>query len=108
MHEVGQKLPNPWGLYDMLGNVWVWVQDWYDRDYYRHSPIVDPQGPNAGAFRVYRGGSWDGSALVVRAACRAWYDPGFRYDSLGFRCSSSCLSESALRHMGSAEVDGGS
>jgi formylglycine-generating enzyme required for sulfatase activity len=88
-HEVGQKWPNAWGLYDMLGNVEEWVQDWYASDYYRHSPTVDPQGPDAGALRVYRGGGWSLGARYVRAAFRYGFDPGVRYDYLGFRCLSS-------------------
>jgi formylglycine-generating enzyme required for sulfatase activity len=87
-HPVGQKLPNAWGLYDMLGNVWEWVQDRYAEGYYRYRPTVDPQGLVAGAFRVYRGGSWDGTARVVRAAGRVGTVPGVRDVYLGFRCSS--------------------
>jgi formylglycine-generating enzyme required for sulfatase activity len=88
-HEVGQKRPNAWGLYDMLGNVWEWVQDGYAEDYYQHSPTVDPQGLDAGADRVSRGGSWSVVALSVRAASRSGLVPGLRHVALGFRCSSS-------------------
>jgi formylglycine-generating enzyme required for sulfatase activity len=57
-HPVGQKRPNAWDLYDMHGNVWEWVQDWYDIHYYKHSPSRNPRGPTAGAKRVVRGGCW--------------------------------------------------
>ena len=97
-HEVGQKLPNAWGLYDMLGNVWEWVQDWYDRSYYQYSPIVDPQGPNTGVNRISRGGGWDGDARFVRAVFRGWYNPGIRIGLLGFRCSSSGPSKSRAEY----------
>jgi formylglycine-generating enzyme required for sulfatase activity len=55
---VGQYLPNPWGLYDMHGNVHQWRQDWFDDKYYTNSPIRDPQGPNNGELHVARGGNW--------------------------------------------------
>ena len=55
-HAVGQKKPNAWGLYDMHGNVWEWVQDWHNARYYNSSPRVDPLGPSIGSFRVIRGG----------------------------------------------------
>jgi formylglycine-generating enzyme required for sulfatase activity len=96
-HEVGQKLPNDWGLYDMLGNVSEWVQDRYAGSYYQHSPIItDPQGPDYSLFsiRVLRGGSWRDNAWNVRAAYRDWLPPGLLQDnSVGFRCLSSVPSK---------------
>ena len=84
-HPVGRKEPNPWGLHDVHGNVWEWVQDWFDPAYYARSPSVDPQGPGAGATRVVRGGSWHVTATSWRTAFRRDYDPDYRGISIGFR-----------------------
>ncbi|MEN8217008.1 MAG: formylglycine-generating enzyme family protein [Pseudomonadota bacterium] len=87
-HVVGQKKPNPWGLYDMHGNVWEWVADIYSSSYYSESDIyIDPTGPSTGggSYRVARGGSWLAPAPYCRAAIRSFSPPGYRHDLLGFR-----------------------
>ncbi len=81
--EVKTKAANPWGLYDMLGNVDEWCQDWQSG--YGEALAVDPEGPKEGVNRVIRGGSWYGYARHVRAAYRRWDHAGDRDDSLGFR-----------------------
>ncbi|MCP4258455.1 MAG: formylglycine-generating enzyme family protein [Planctomycetes bacterium] len=90
-HPVGQKLPNPWGLYDMHGNVWQWCNDFYQVDYYQQSPEENPKGPEAGETKVVRGGAWKFSADSCRSGYRYNEDPGysdvcFGYDIYGFRC----------------------
>jgi formylglycine-generating enzyme required for sulfatase activity len=83
---VGQKLPNPWGLYDMGGNVNEWCQDWYAASYSWVSGQTDPQGPVTGTARVLRGGaSWADSARWVRSASRIGDDPTYPYYCYGFR-----------------------
>jgi len=85
-HPVREKLPNAWQLYDMHGNVWEWVQDWYAGDYYKRSPRENPSGPETGARRVDRGGGWYGDADYCRSAYRRyWGDPAYRSIILGFR-----------------------
>jgi formylglycine-generating enzyme required for sulfatase activity len=84
-HPVGTKEPNPWGLYDVHGNAWEWVQDWFDPAYYARSPAIDPKGPEQGAKRVVRGGSWHVTATSWRTAFRRDYEPDYRGISIGFR-----------------------
>jgi formylglycine-generating enzyme required for sulfatase activity len=84
---VGNYLPNPWGLYDMHGNVWEWVMDWYDSSYYEKCGSVcpDPANLTPGSYRVFRGGGWSSFAVLLRSANRCRNVPGERSNYLGFR-----------------------
>ncbi len=81
--------PNDYGLFDMGGNVYEWVKDWYHKDTYKKSPYENPKGPESGKFKVMRGGSWDVSPAVLRNAYRSGLAPDFRSYSVGFRCAKS-------------------
>ncbi len=84
-HPVGQKEANPWGLYDVHGNAWEWVNDWYSPTYYGAAAQVDPKGPATGTERVVRGGSWHATSTSWRSAFRRDYAPDYRGISIGFR-----------------------
>ena len=84
-HPVGMKKPNAWGLYDMHGNVWELVQDFYADDYYAQSPSSDPLGPTSGATRVERGGAFRGVLFNTRSAARGMLPVDIRADGVGFR-----------------------
>jgi formylglycine-generating enzyme required for sulfatase activity len=90
-HPAGQRQPNPWGLYDMSGNVAEWCNDVYAKGCYQNSPADNPRGPEDGSKYVLRGGAWDSSAEALRSCARAGEDPGFQdacfaRDAIGFRC----------------------
>lgn len=80
---------SPYGIYDLAGNVWEWVNDWYDENYYQSSPASNPLGPESGTYRALRGGSWYVSDSYVRASYRTWFDPTLTFDRIGFRCARS-------------------
>jgi len=90
-HPVGLKKPNAYGLYDMHGNVFDWVSDFYDHDYYKTSPKNNPKGPPAGKSHVIRGGSFAFDADSMRSANRA--NTNKPNDDIGFRCA---VSENSL------------
>ena len=83
-HCVGQKLPNPWGLYDMHGNIYEWCQDW-NAPYGNEKAISDPMGPIQGVFRELRGGSFHLFSLYARSAYRIDSAPAVRDSNFGFR-----------------------
>jgi formylglycine-generating enzyme required for sulfatase activity len=82
--EMGKS---PYGIYDMAGNAWEWVNDWYDHDYYQKSPTKNPQGPTKGESRVVRGGSWLYLPKFLRTSFRFNAEPAGRQFGYGFRCA---------------------
>lgn len=84
-HPVGTKLPNPFRLYDMGGNVYEWCHDWFDDNYYSNSPVNDPTGPDNGSFRSFRGGSWFLGANDCRSSFRFRIHPENALFDVGFR-----------------------
>lgn len=93
-HPVGEKPANAWGLCDLVGNVWEWCNDYYQEDYYQHSPERDPRGPVTGQNRVVRGGCWNSKPEHCRAAYRFYENPAYTeicfakdlHGQIGFRC----------------------
>lgn len=78
---------SPYGVMDLAGNVWEWVADWYNVNYYGDAPTRNPKGPSEGRTRVGRGGAYDVGQSTVRASYRQDAVPDFRSATTGFRCA---------------------
>jgi formylglycine-generating enzyme required for sulfatase activity len=85
-HPAGKS---PYGAFDLTGNVWEWVADWYDPQYYKTSPDRNPRGPSSGRDKVIRGSSWSNRVSDLRASIRDRVSPTYRNYSIGFRCAAS-------------------
>ena len=88
--EVGSYPPNGFHLFDMSGNVWEWVSDWYAPNYYARAQYLNPQGPEAGLMRIVRGGAWvNADGRYLRCAYRHKVPPDNYAYSIGFRVAHS-------------------
>ena len=85
IHEVGTKLCNEIGIYDMSGNVWEWCQDWYKSNYYKYSPNNNPSGPNTASARIFRGGSYKNFQTDCRLSNRNGFGQRGKDDNYGLR-----------------------
>ena len=100
--DVGQFSANPWGFFDMHGNVWEWTADWYQAAYPTGNPVADPSGPASGSYRVVRGGSWINDGSILRSAKRSSGTPGYRNNLL----ASVLVSKSSSKGREEAEFNG--
>jgi formylglycine-generating enzyme required for sulfatase activity len=81
--------PNGYGMYDMIGNVWEWCSDWYDKDYYYGGQKKNPRGPATGTHKVLRGGAWYCAEDEIRVSNRYFALPDAKSFNVGFRCAQS-------------------
>jgi formylglycine-generating enzyme required for sulfatase activity len=84
---VGSFQPNPYGVHDMVGNVWEWVDGWLDESYYANSPAVDPPGADSGFARIARGGSWLNFPAALRSSVRLPFAQTGQTSNVGIRCA---------------------
>jgi formylglycine-generating enzyme required for sulfatase activity len=103
--DVGQYAANPWGFFDMHGNVWEWTADWYQAAYPTGNPVVDPTGPASGSRRVRRGGSWYNDGTHLRSAKRNSNTPSYRDNVIGFRVGFQFTGELSVDLNSSVNMD---